>query len=196
MGLCILTFFHFPDSGVYLFNGFDFYLDLFWMAWHWKPAIWPPGRHVKTRYSIIRAEYGGNKYSQRFTFRSRVNRSCWFVFHLKIIIHHQRKNSFLKLFRKKEQEEFNSYSFQFIKKGKIWLQNSPYFCVFKYARAVKRKVWNEAENRERDWGETLKIRFFSLATLYRFLYWFWEKKPTVLQSRVKYYSVTTSTGAT
>ena len=37
------------------------------------------------------------------------------------------------------------------------LQNSPYFCVFKYARAVKRKVWNEAENRERDWEETLKI---------------------------------------
>ena len=22
------------------------------------------------------------------------------------------------------------------------LQNSPYFCVFKYARAVKQKVWN------------------------------------------------------
>ena len=38
------------------------------------------------------------------------------------------------------------------------LQNSPYFCVFKYARALKQKVWNEAENRERDWGETLKIR--------------------------------------
>ena len=38
------------------------------------------------------------------------------------------------------------------------LQNSQYFCVFKYARAVKQKVWNEAENRERDWGETLKIR--------------------------------------
>ena len=29
------------------------------------------------------------------------------------------------------------------------LQNSPYFCVFKYARAVKQKV--EAENKERDW---------------------------------------------
>ena len=43
------------------------------------------------------------------------------------------------------------------------LQNSPYFCVFKYARAVKQKVWNEAENRERDWGETLKIRFFFLS---------------------------------
>ena len=41
------------------------------------------------------------------------------------------------------------------------LQNSPYFCVFKYARAVKQKIWNEAENRERDWGETLKF-FFSL----------------------------------
>ena len=40
------------------------------------------------------------------------------------------------------------------------MQNSPYFCVFKYARAVKQKVWNEAENRERDWGETLKIGFF------------------------------------
>ena len=34
------------------------------------------------------------------------------------------------------------------------LQNSSYFCVFKYARAVKQKVWNKAENRERDWGET------------------------------------------
>ena len=36
------------------------------------------------------------------------------------------------------------------------LQNSPYFCVFKYARTVKQKVWSEAENRERDCGETLK----------------------------------------
>ena len=34
------------------------------------------------------------------------------------------------------------------------------FCVFKYARAVKQKVWNEAENRDRDWGETLKIRSY------------------------------------
>ena len=66
------------------------------------------------------------------------------------------------------------------------LQNCPYFCVFKHARAVKQEVWNEAENRERDWGETLKIVVFLLsphtcetralrATLYRFLYWFWEK---------------------
>ena len=36
------------------------------------------------------------------------------------------------------------------------LQNSLYFCVFKYARAAKQKVWNEAENRQRDCGETLE----------------------------------------
>ena len=34
------------------------------------------------------------------------------------------------------------------------LQNSPYFCVFKHAREVKQKVWNEAENSERDWRKT------------------------------------------
>ena len=75
------------------------------------------------------------------------------------------------------------------------LQNSPYFCVFKYARAVKQKVWNEAENRERDWGELsphtpygrvrlarlARVRLLrhalpiSLLTL--------RKKPTVLQSK-------------
>ena len=44
------------------------------------------------------------------------------------------------------------------------LQNSPYFWVFKCERAVKQKVWNEAENRERDWGETLNRGFFSLAS--------------------------------
>ena len=38
-GLCIFTSFHFPDSGLNLLNGFDFYFELFWMAWHWKPAI-------------------------------------------------------------------------------------------------------------------------------------------------------------
>ena len=37
------------------------------------------------------------------------------------------------------------------------MQNNPYFCVVKYTRAVKQKVWNEAENRERDWGKTLKF---------------------------------------
>jgi len=34
-------------------------------------------------------------------------------------------------------------------------QNNSYFCIFKYARAVKQKAWNEAEYRERDLGETL-----------------------------------------
>ena len=74
------------------------------------------------------------------------------------------------------------------------LQNSPYFCVFKYARAVKQKVWNEAENRERDWGETLKIRTVFFSRLTRFArvrllrhalpisLLILRKKPTVLQS--------------
>ena len=38
------------------------------------------------------------------------------------------------------------------------LQISPYFWLFKYARTVKQKAWSEAENGERDWEETLKIR--------------------------------------
>ena len=33
------TFFLFPDSRLNLLNGFYFLLDLFGMAWHWKPAI-------------------------------------------------------------------------------------------------------------------------------------------------------------
>ena len=36
----IFIFFHFPDSGLHLLNGFDFYFDPFWMAWNWKPAIY------------------------------------------------------------------------------------------------------------------------------------------------------------
>ena len=33
-----------------------------------------------------------------------------------------------------------------------------------YARVVKQKVWNEAENRERDWGETF-VRLARFARL-------------------------------
>ena len=62
------------------------------------------------------------------------------------------------------------------------LQNSPYFCVFKNTRAVKQKVWNEVENREREVPalrarETLTSRFSDFFTDI-------EKKPTVLQSTV------------
>ena len=39
------------------------------------------------------------------------------------------------------------------------LQNSLYFCVLKFAWTVKQKVWNEAENGERDWGETVQSQF-------------------------------------
>ena len=38
-GVCIFIFFLFSDSGLYLLNGFDYYFDLLWMAWHWKAAI-------------------------------------------------------------------------------------------------------------------------------------------------------------
>ena len=69
------------------------------------------------------------------------------------------------------------------------LQNSPHFCIFKYARAVKQKVWNEAENRERDWGEThgrvrlarfARIRLLRHASPISLL--ILREKPTVLQS--------------
>ena len=63
----------------------------------------------------------------------------------------------------------------------IRLQNSPYFCVFKYARAVKQKVWNEAENRGR-----VRLARFSRVTLLRHALpislVILRKKPTVLQS--------------
>ena len=82
---------------------------------------------------------------------------------------------------------------------KAWLFSeifSPYFCVFKYARAVKQKVWNEAENSEGDWGESFLFSRLTLARALRarktitphFPFFFsadFEKKPTVLQSTVK-----------
>jgi len=76
-----------------------------------------------------------------------------------------------------------SYLFSFSR-----LQNSPCFCVFKYARAVKQKVWNEAENRERDLhalraceARAPRARKTLTARLTDFFTDF-EKKQTVLQS--------------
>ena len=58
------------------------------------------------------------------------------------------------------------------------LQNSPYFCLFKYAPAVKQKVWNEAGNRERDWGETApRVRLLRHTSPISLL--ILRKKPTV-----------------
>ena len=46
------------------------------------------------------------------------------------------------------------------------------------ASTKKKKVWNEAENRERDWGETLRHALpISLLVLRK-------KKTTVLQSNI------------
>ena len=64
------------------------------------------------------------------------------------------------------------------------LQNSPYFCVFKYTRAVKQKVWNEAENRERDLAKDAShVRLLRHALPISLL--ILRKKPTVLQSMTK-----------
>ena len=41
-----LSFFLFSDCGLNLLNSFGCYFDLFWMVWHWKPAI------IKTKYVI------------------------------------------------------------------------------------------------------------------------------------------------
>ena len=58
-----------------------------------------------------------------------------------------------------------------------------------YARAVNQKVWNEAENGERDWGERLKtsphtpyerLRLSRLAPRFTDIFTDFEKKPTVL----------------
>ena len=65
------------------------------------------------------------------------------------------------------------------------LQNSPYFCVFKYARAVKQKVWNKAENGERDHGRVRLARFVRARLLRHsspISLLILRKKPTVLQS--------------
>ena len=106
------------------------------------------------------------------------------------------------------QRAFRSLEMHFKQRYKICirLQNSPYFCVFKYARAVKQKVWNEAENRERDWGETplsphtpygrVRLARFARIRLLRHALpislLILRKKPTVLQSR--FVSVRSSQG--
>ena len=70
------------------------------------------------------------------------------------------------------------------------LQNSRYFCVFKYSRVVKQKVWNKAENSERDRGEVFSLsphtpvgRVRLLRHTLPFFFTDFEKKATVLQSR-------------
>ena len=65
---------------------------------------------------------------------------------------------------------------------KFRLQNSPYFCVFKYAQAVKQKVWNEAENRERDCEARAPRARKTLRHALPIYLLILRKKPTVLQS--------------
>ena len=64
------------------------------------------------------------------------------------------------------------------------LQNSPYFCVFKYARAVKQKVWNLSPHTP--YGCVRLARFARVRLLRHALpisLLILRKRPTVLQSR-------------
>ena len=89
-------------------------------------------------------------------------------------------------------ESFTPLSETRLRDKELWdpgytkLQNSPYFCVFKYPWAVKQKVSNKAENRERDWRETFfflsHVRLLRHALPISLL--ILRKKPTVLQSKV------------
>ena len=65
------------------------------------------------------------------------------------------------------------------------LQHSPYVCVFKYARAVKQKVWNEAETGERRYVRVRLARLARVRLLRHALpisLLILRRKPTVLQS--------------
>ena len=73
------------------------------------------------------------------------------------------------------------------------MQNSPYFCVFKYALAVKQKVWNEAEIKQRArLGRDANTRpgrvRLARSALVRLLHatdlLILRKKPTVFQSNI------------
>ena len=55
---------------------------------------------------------------------------------------------------------------------------------FKYAQAVNQKVWKETENGERDWGETLKIRFFPRFTRPTGVRLAWDSYPTIYRFNV------------
>ena len=62
------------------------------------------------------------------------------------------------------------------------LQNSLYFCVFKYARADKQKVCNEADYRRVRLARFVRVRLLRHTLPISLL--ILRKKPTVLQSRL------------
>ena len=74
----------------------------------------------------------------------------------------------------------NSYVDHDASRSTYRLQNSPYFCVFKYARAVKQKVWNEAENGRVRFARFARVRLLRHALPISLV--ILRKKPTVLQS--------------
>ena len=66
------------------------------------------------------------------------------------------------------------------------LQNSPNFCVFKYARIVKERVSSEAENRPQDWEGACKARALrareTLTLFLRYAKAILSKKPDMFRS--------------
>ena len=64
------------------------------------------------------------------------------------------------------------------------LQNSPYFCLFKYVRAVEQKVWNEAET-DSETGERRFLGRVRLTSRFTGFFTDFEKKPTVLPSTLQ-----------
>ena len=69
----------------YLLNSFDFYFDLFWMAWHWKPAIgdktlWGRGEEFVSTYPYPERPYG-RTYGDVITKFSRMDSLPNFITH-------------------------------------------------------------------------------------------------------------------
>ena len=87
-GLCIFTSFHFPDSGLCLLNGFDFYFGLFWMAWHWKPAyhLRNFGSHVTLRPPARPSTTGGSPGECHFL--ASVG-ACNMILHIDVVVNWQ-----------------------------------------------------------------------------------------------------------
>ena len=84
--------FYFPDSGLYLLKAFDFDFDLFWMAWHQKPAIvWLRFGYSQTKGRLFKKKrcnvpFELHKGMSKIINRQKINiRSVWWSFSVTII---------------------------------------------------------------------------------------------------------------
>ena len=58
--LCISILFLFPDSRLNLLKVLIYYFDLFWMTWHWKPAISTRQKFLADNCSEINIQLAGH----------------------------------------------------------------------------------------------------------------------------------------